>query len=191
MLSKKKIILIITGKKSGNYSIIDKLGESFDIFFKSLPKDKTDKWNDFFSFLKQENKKTKPAKKWLAECEKWSKKFPIVQIIKQFSEWINIVLTQIKNIHKAKEYNFTFFDDNNLDIVRGIIWFIGKINPQKKSPRHSAFRADSLNFYIYLIKRANNKLERINDLFEKSSLPEKVDIEAANSLLIEIREKYY
>ncbi|MEM1123390.1 MAG: nucleotidyltransferase, partial [Bacteroidota bacterium] len=45
--------------------------------------------------------------------------------------------------------------------------------------------------YDDLVKRANEKIEEINALFETSSLPEKPNLKKANELLLELREAFY
>jgi hypothetical protein len=45
--------------------------------------------------------------------------------------------------------------------------------------------------YEDLLKQAEQKIERIEDLYAKSDLPEKLNLRQINNILVEIRELWY
>jgi hypothetical protein len=45
--------------------------------------------------------------------------------------------------------------------------------------------------YEELVAEAEQRIERINDLFDKSGLPEEPDARVVNKLMVDIRENFY
>jgi hypothetical protein len=67
----------------------------------------------------------------------------------------------------------------------------GKINVRRNDREFLLnIRSGTFN-YDDLVKLANEKVEKINELYEKSDLPESPDVNKANDLLVEMREKIY
>ncbi|MGA1871928.1 MAG: DNA polymerase beta superfamily protein [bacterium] len=77
-----------------------------------------------------------------------------------------------------------------LDIAEEIA-LTGKFTTKRPNRQELLKIKSGLYEYDDLLNQANDRLKRINNLFKKSNLPDTVDLSKANSLLIDIRKKYY
>ncbi|MFX1239191.1 MAG: DUF4132 domain-containing protein [Promethearchaeota archaeon] len=138
----KEINFILSGKKKeGCYSVIDLLGKKIDQYLNSIPSSIVSEWHEFLNSLVNEGKKTRPTNKWLNESNEQIKKFLDKKVILEFQNWIEIVLNSIIDMHRNPlktnslylQYQIPF-EEVNINLIKGLIWWIGKENLKELLP---------------------------------------------------------
>lgn len=113
---------------------------------------------------------------------------------KQYWDWVekrNDVRYE-NTIEHGKNY-----DAKNMMHTFRLLNMAGEIAKEKKinvrrNDRDFLLQIRSGQFnYDDLVKLANEKIEKINELYEKSDLPETPELSMINELLIELRERFY
>ena len=153
----EKIDLLLREEKIPKIDRSDFLGKDIARQLQTNPE-----WNRLLDFFLQGKDKSVPTKKWSTDAEKLQQSFDANEIVDQFLNWFSMTIAALDAIHKKGRYE-AFLNENNIQILRGAVWFSGVINNEqlnnkleelglwcfKKLPGHGALSVKIGNACLY------------------------------------------
>lgn len=127
----KRLDKLLRGTNDFGITASDLVGKTILLNLKSINKTEADKLLILLELLQKSGKGSAPTKTWLKKAVEQIKNQNQEELANHFVNWINATVEVLKKIHKEKPQYIVFLADENIDLMRGVVWVSTLINNDK------------------------------------------------------------
>ncbi|MDN5213114.1 DUF4132 domain-containing protein [Fulvivirgaceae bacterium BMA12] len=159
----KRINQLTSGVEKPMISSKDDFGKAINTRLKSMNSQEAGRWNMLIEQLSKDKDKSTPSKKWIAQSRKIVEGFDRREWHEHLIPVIKVCITRLQTIHKRNSNNVFFIHEDNVQLLRGMVWITAYINDEsinlvieelglwcfRKLPGHGALSVKVGNACLY------------------------------------------
>ncbi len=116
------------GHKEFNIDKGDVLGREIVTSVKSLSKENQEHWMNLLIHFSKGLDRSTPTKTWLKQLDELLLNINDQELKENFTNWINVVIQLLREIHKTNLWEFTFLTSRNIQLLRSMVWTSAVLN---------------------------------------------------------------